>query len=186
LKVLHSLEIENDVTIAGRIRRYRGRRFMRFGAIVLVVAATMVVNGQRLGERDRRESTAIGRLRAVTSGESAFAASYGYYDTLACLASSTPCALDLQAQNPFLARDFWSAPEFGYQLAFFDGPHFQSTTRRASTSAMIGYAVTAVPVMNASPYRAFCVDERKTIYVSRQGAPRVENGHCVDTAGTLK
>ena len=134
------------------------------------------------------ESYPISVLRAVTSGESANAAMYGYFDTPRCLASRRSCAPDVETQDPLLERDFTEPQELnGYRFEFFDGPPLRPTANvPRSASAMTRYAVVAVPVATQSRHRCFCTDDRQTIYVTdTESIPFVENGRCVDETNPL-
>ena len=75
----------------------------------------------------------------------------------------------------------------GYRVELHAGPKAQSLRNsRVSPSAMTQYAVVAVPLY-AGPghYRAFCGDDRQTIYVTWD-EPRVDSGRCLDTSQILQ
>ena len=56
------------------------------GAIVFL--GTFALMEAHIREPNRGEAVAIGTIRAVITGESSYAALYGYYDTLECLAGT--------------------------------------------------------------------------------------------------
>ena len=140
----------------------------------------------RIGERDRTESGAIAVVRAIVSGELAYASrNEGYFDTLPCLESGS-CS---PGQRPSLApnlveRHFTSAHQrHGYRFEFHPGPSPEPHRAQSlSPSAMTGFAVVAIPLDPPLRHHSFCGDGRGAIYVIAGGAvPSVEAGRCVET-----
>jgi hypothetical protein len=144
----------------------------------------------RVGQPDRTESMAIGGLRAIVSGEQAYASANGYYDTPACLAEPSCVPGVDRPSDRFLAPDVTPAIERqGYRLVFHAGPKAgRLSERQRSPSAMTRFAVAAVPVnVYGAVRRAFCADDRGTIYFTSEAAgPRVDEGRCVDTTHPLR
>lgn len=172
------------------VTRRTSRGWIKRAAVAVVLLATLVLTGQRIGERDFSEAGAIGTLRAITSAESTYAAFNGYYDTLDCLATTRSCVTGLGGQNPFLAPQVVLPREQrGYRIVFHPGPKAESRTgERRSPSAMAQFAVVAFPVSSgARQPRAFCADDRQLIYVITGGTmPRVEHGRCLETTNLLQ
>src|SRR5262249_46322299 len=126
---------------------------VRSATIALVTIGVVVIASERVGERDRIELSAIAAIRAITSGESAYAAANGgHYDTLERLIA-----------NDFLSADFLLPSERargalerrGYRFELQQGP------------AMRRYAIVATPIgADAAQRRSFCADDRLSIYVA--------------------
>jgi hypothetical protein len=160
-------------------------------AAVLLFAA--VLWAPRVGQPDRSEAGAIAVVRAVISGELAYASlNYGYFDTLPCLESGS-CAAGQPRQGAFLARDFQeryfasTRERFVYRFEFHAGPNPEAQRdRRVSPSAMTRFAVVAIPLNPQLQHHSFCGDDRGTIYLTGAGTvPKVEAGHCVDTRQSI-
>jgi len=165
---------------------------MRRAAVVLAVILGFAVFAPRVGERDRSELNVVSALRAIVSGELAYASmNHGYYNTLSCLAVPSSCAPGLRGeQQAFLDPELAAAREwYGYRLEFHDGPRGQpSSDPLKSRSGMTSFAVVAIPVKVATvERRSFCTDDRQLIYFTRPpSVPRVEAGRCLDTANPLR
>jgi hypothetical protein len=134
---------------------------------------------------------AIGTLRAVVSGEQAYASvNDGYFDTLECLATPSCITGTGRAFQPFLPPGVITAMEHrGYRLEFHAGPKAERESRRGtSPSAMSRFAVVAVPASaETARRRVLCADDRGTIYVTSGGMrPRVSVGRCLETASPLR
>lgn len=143
----------------------------------LTVIGAVTLAGSSVGERDQAESRAIAVVRAITSGERAYAAfSDGYYATLERLTEST-CTVR------FLAPSLTTPTKDGYRFQFHPGAAAPSPDGEALTS----FAVVAEPVTASTRrHRAFCADDRQVIYVTDHAmTPRVEGGRCVDTGHPL-
>jgi hypothetical protein len=162
------------------------RRTVAAAALVLA----LIVFAPRAGEPDRTESIAIGTLRAVVSGEKAYAsANNGYFDTPACLAAPSCVPGTDRRVQPFLAPGVATGSERrGYQVQFHPGPKAERESARQSPTAMTRFAVVAVPTDPiTSRRRAFCADDRGTIYVTAGGTrPHVDVGRCLDTSSPFR
>ena len=156
-----------------------------------MIALACAVFAPIVGERDRRESNALATLRAILSGETAYArVNGGDFDTLECLTVLT-CVPDASGgQNAFLAPDL-AGPRTrsGYRFEFHAGPtRGLGPGQGRSQSAMTRFAVVAVPKdLGRGQLREFCTDDRRTIYSTLDGkVPRVEAGRCLDTASPVR
>ena len=163
---------------------------VRRAIVAVVLLWTFALTTRRVGEGDRAEPSAIGAVRAVVSGELAYASiNEGYYDTLECLSAPT-CIPGVGGHSAFLQPDLAATEErFGYRLEFHAGPRAESgSEQRRSRSAMTRFAVVAVPLNPwAAQRRAFCGDDRGPIYFTRGGTvPRVEAGRCLDTGSPIR
>jgi hypothetical protein len=156
----------------------------------------LAVFAPRVGERDRTEAIAVSVLRAIVSGEMAYASrSGGYYETLTCLASPSCAPGPPNDGQAFLAQEVAAGKERrGYRFEFHEGPRgerFDSGPARSgsgpSRPGLTSFAVVALPVnLGAGKRRLFCTDDRQLIYVTQEPSiPRVEAGRCVDTANLL-
>ena len=161
----------------------------RTGAACAAVLV-LVVFAPRAGEPDRAESFAIGTLRAVVSGEKVYAsANDGYFDTPACLTIPSCIPGTIRGVRPFLAPGAASGLERrGYHVEFEPGPKAEASGKQRSPSAMTRFAVVAVPTTPmTSRRRAFCADDRGTIYVTASGTrPHIDAGRCLDTSSPLR
>lgn len=164
---------------------------MRRTAAASAIVLALIVFAPRAGEPDRSESSAIITLRAVVTGEKAYAsANDGYFDTLACLMTPSCITGTDRGLGPFLAPDVagW-LDRRGYRVEFEPGPKAERESgHQKSPSAMTRFAVVAVPTTaEAAGRRAFCTDDRETIYVTPGGTrPRVDAGRCLDTSWPLR
>ena len=162
----------------------RVRAFSVAGVVVCFIAAWP----QRTGERPIGPDTyAIAALKTITSAEVAYAAVYGHYDTLDCLAYPRCDRSKPATQEGFLNVELAATKSWhGFQLDFFpgvsSGDPSESATQRLSLS---GFAVTATPLQSAG--RAFCADHRGLVFVTAGGVqPRLEGGRCVDVGDPLR
>jgi hypothetical protein len=169
----------------------RRRRIIGGAAVVIVFLGTFMGLEERIRDPNTGEAAAIGLIRAINSGESTYAAMHGYYDRLECLAGTRSCVPAVRSQRPFVSPDLATrrGEIRGYRFELHPGPAAVSAgASPQSPSAMTQYAVVAVPLGPRSRnYRAFCGDDRQTIYVTPDGAePLVEAGRCVDTTRVLQ
>ena len=88
--------------------------------VAAAIVLALVLFTVRTGEPDRTESMAIGALRAVVSGERAYASlNHGYFDTLECLATPSCVTGPSRALQPFLAPSMVTPMERrGYRFEF--------------------------------------------------------------------
>jgi hypothetical protein len=93
---------------------------MRRTAATAAIVLALIVFAPRAGEPDRSESIAIGTLRAVVSGEKAYASAHnGYFDTPACLAALSCIPGTDRLERPYLAPNLATGLERrGYQVQF--------------------------------------------------------------------
>jgi hypothetical protein len=155
-------------------------------AVSVVVLCTFALTSARVGEGDRTEPRAIGAIRAILSGESAYASVHGFYNTLECL-SSPSCIPGVESQERFLQPYLAVAQERqGYRFDFHAGPKVEpGSDAPRSPSAMTRFAVVAIPL--DSRRRAFCGDDRGFIYFTTGGSmPRVDRGRCLDTGSPIR
>ena len=163
---------------------------VRRAAAVVVLLCALALGAPGVGEPDRPESTALGVIRAIQSGELAYAAiNGGYYDTLECVAGPS-CVPGVRSARAFVDPDLAAARERrGYRFEFHAGPApAPGSDERRSRSAVTRFAVVAIPLAaQAAEHRAFCGDDTGAIYFTRVGTvPRVEGGRCLDTAGRIR
>ena len=157
--------------------------------IVAAAAVIAVLAGVALGERDRAESRAIGRLRAIVSAQQAYAALHdGRFTSLECLANPA-CAAPVGDRrvmlDPALAV-LGAADGYAFLLdsmAVADAlapPAFGGPSLRR-------FAVAARPLEPARHGRAFCADDSGVIFVTKGGAlPQVAGGRCIDRSTPLE
>lgn len=163
---------------------------VRTTAAVAAVVLALILWAPRVGEPDRSEAIAIGRLRAILSAEQAYAsANSGLFNTPACLAMPSCASGTDQPVRAFLGPGVDTGLDRGgYYVQFHPGPKAERPTRRDSSTALTRFAVVAIPTdPRASGRRAFCADDRGTVYVEVGGVePRVEAGRCLDTRSPLR
>ena len=163
---------------------------VRRTAAAAVIASALIVFAPRAGEPDRTEAIAIGTLRAIVSGEKAYAsANDGYFDTPACLAAPSCMPGTDRGVRPFLAASLATGLERrGYQVQFHPGPKAEGESGKQSPTAMTRFAVVAVPADSMTSRRpAFCADDRGTIYVTVDGtSPHIDAGRCLDTSSPFR
>jgi hypothetical protein len=170
----------------------KDRGGVRSALIAAVVLCTFALTARNVGEpdRDRAEPGAIGAVRAIQSGELAYASiNEGYYDTLECLAAQS-CVPGVRGERAFLDPDLAATKERnGYRFEFHGGPRAEPRSdQRTSRSAITRFAIVAIP-LNPRPVqrRAFCGDDTRSIYFTSGGTvPRVEAGRCLDTENSIR
>jgi hypothetical protein len=142
----------------------------------LVVLFVLAVTTPGLGERAvGHEAQAITSLRAINAAQLLYSTSLGggrYARTLDDL-------MVKYGTEAFLSPDtVEKVSRRGYRLELIAGDR--------------GYAAIAIPhynprVKHSNPVRAFCVDERASIYQTLGGAiPAVEHGRCRDTSKPIQ
>ena len=162
---------------------------MRRTAATAAIVLALIVFAPRAGESDRMESMPIGTLRVVVSGEKAYASEHnGYFDTPACLAARSCTSGTDRVTRPYLAPGVAIGLERrGYQVQFHPGPKAERESGKQSPTAMTRFAVVAAPTDPVtSRRRAFCADDRGTIYVTAGTRPDVDVGRCLDTSSPLR
>ena len=163
---------------------------VRRSTVAAAIVVTLLVCAPRVGEPDRTESMAVGMLRAIVSGEEAYASvNDGYFDTPGCLATPSCVSGAGRSPGPFLAPSVISGLDRrGYHIQFEPGPKAEREPGSdRSPSAMTGFAVVAIPTTPmALRHRAFCADDRGTIYVTAGATrPDTARGRCLDTSSPL-
>ena len=164
---------------------------VRRTAAASTIVLALIVFSPRVGEPDRTESIAVGTLRAIVSGEKAYAsANDGYFDTPACLTIPSCIPGTAYGSGPFLAPSVIIGVEHrGYRIEFEPGPKPERESgKQRSPSAMTAFAVVAIPTTPITARRpAFCADDGGTIYVTSAGTrPAIAAGRCFDTSRPLR
>jgi len=137
---------------------------------VIGIIAAIGIPGLLRARQSGNEASAVGSVRSMTSGQTAFASSCGgggYAETLAALLTGAP------GGPPFVSPDV--APvKSGYAIAN-TGRGGVALAAGATCNAVAdsrgGYLVTATPLsLGSTGQRSFGSDEQGTIYQDRTGA----------------
>jgi hypothetical protein len=138
-----------------------------------LVAASLVVMAEVSIQRSEPalEASAIGALRAITSGQRAYAAvNGGYASSLKTLAAACQTG-----QHGFVSPDLAQDPavKSGYEIRLQAEPGARVGPRDCNgVPTSLGYYATATPVRRAgSPLRAFAVDQSGVIWSDTRGTP---------------
>lgn len=127
--------------------------------VIGILAAIAIPSLSRAGIA-ANESSTIGRMRTIVSGQMAYAVSNGgAYDTLECLAAPASCGID--SAMGFIPPDVGAGTRAGYTVTFFSGPASDRSANPAivSPSSMDAFAVLAEPERpGTTGERVFCVD----------------------------
>lgn len=134
---------------------------MRRTAATAAIVLALIVFAPRAGEPDRSESIGIGTLRAVVSGEKAYASAHnGYFDTPACLAALSCIPGTDWLERPYLPPNLATGllERLGYHVHFHPGPTAKRESGKQSPTAMTRFAVAAVPTgsHNIATTRVLC------------------------------
>jgi hypothetical protein len=134
----------------------------------------------------RADERAIGVIRQLQTAQRIYHQVHGYYDRLECLVQDA-CVPLIPYPPSYLSPHVLRSTAFGYRFRLFDGPRAgAATTGLASSTAMQGYAFTAVPLDSAPGGRSFCGDASGLIYeLDGRTQPRVDAGRCLETARAL-
>jgi len=144
-------------------------------AIIGIIAA-IAVPGLLRARQSGNEASAIGSVRAINSGETAFASSCGGGGYAI---SNTQLATAPGNGQPFISRDLADAavPKSGYTVAVADGGTgvqdvlLSAQTCNGGGNSRSMYFVSAAPVTaGQTGTRSFASDHRGTIYFSATGA----------------
>ncbi len=175
--VLHRLGV--------RARRRRPLLFLGLlGFVLLWPLAHPAVDVATMPEAALQDRAAES-IRAIQLGESLYRSVHGYYDRLECVIQDSCAAINPYPPTYLDARLAW-ATRFGYRFRFHDGPR-ASTSRDGTLSptALVAYAMTAVPLDADAGLPAFCGDDRGGLYrLDRGRAPTVDAGRCVTAGAT--
>jgi type IV pilus assembly protein PilA len=143
-------------------------------AIIGIVAALAIPSLMR-ARMNGNEVTAIGSLRAINSGEQAYAssaASGGYATQLSVLA--LPCP---SSSTGFISPDLASDPsaKSGYSITLAAGVSAAGPNDCNGTATRGGYYLTAVPqTMGMTGHRGFASSHRGVIFYDSTGVAPIE------------
>ena len=167
--------------LIGLMDDHRGRAV---AAIILSVASPIVAwtLAPRLVGGRGEESSVIGDIRTVLSGQDAFkSANDGFYGTPGCLTRPSACLPGYPSSGPVFMDSLLASGQqkAGYDRRFVAGPPAPNGQRWSMTS----YAYVAVPARQRSTgVRAFCGDSSGAICFTQGGEiPPVVAGHCITT-----
>ena len=157
--------------------------------IVAAVAVIVALAGVALGERDRTESRAIGRLRAIVSAEQAYAALHeGRFTSLECLANPS-CAAPVGERRVMLEPGLAVLGAVDGYAFLFDSLAVPDALGPPALGgpSLRRFAVAARPLDPARHVRAFCADDTGLIFVTAGAAlPQVAGGRCIDRSTPLE
>ena len=138
---------------------------------VIGILAAIAIPGLIRARESGNEASAIGSIRAITSGQAAFAASCGsggYAQTLTALA--TPPAGGV----PFISPDLAGGTKSGYAIVNSAGGSVvlaAAATCNAIADSWSGFLVTATPLtVGLTGHRSFGSDQRGTVFQDHTGA----------------
>ena len=126
-------------------------------AIILIIAAIAIPN-LLAARMSANESSAVGSVRTINTGEVSFAGSYpdiGFTD-LPSLGGATPCT-PLPTNSCFIDNVLAQGTKDGYSFTVTPGGQVNGTN--------MSYTVLGDPsLLNSSGTRSFCSDETGVIY----------------------
>jgi type II secretory pathway pseudopilin PulG len=151
------------------------------GVIIIVIAVALVaifvvgiiaaiaVPGLLRARMAGNEAVAIGALRAISSGEAAYAvANGGYYDSQECLVTPSNCLSGFR-DTPFLAEEYRAKSGYHFELAGTPAPDLRD--RKTSRTSLSSFVAMATPLSPSTGTRMFCLDDSGVIRWRRaQGA----------------
>jgi hypothetical protein len=158
--------------------------------LVLPMMAAIAIPSLLRARVSANESSAIGDIRTVISGEAAYqSANAGFYDTLACLGAPSTCIPGYSGPVFVDAVLASGADKSGYKRTFHPGAPASAPAGadQRSPSSIESFAYTVVPVQrNQSGVRGFCGDSSGRICITMDGSePPVVNGECSQTCQML-
>lgn len=145
--------------------------------MVIGIIAAIAVPGLLRARMAGNEASAIGRIRATISAETAYAGvNRGLYGSLDCLASPSTC-MPGYSGNRFIDPSLRETERLGYRFTFHPYPGTVGETRLTDLQ---GFAVVAVPIRPGNTgTRAFCGDVTGTVCFTYDGSrPDVNGGTC--------
>jgi len=143
-----------------------------------------VIEGLQRSRISANESAALGDLRALVSGEQAYASSNGgYFDLPSCLTADATCLPAGPGRGLAYLPDGLAGlgERSGYRRRFERGaPARRPAGAKVSPSSMTSFAVTAVPIqLGATGELGFCADDQGHVCASPDGSePPIAAGRC--------
>jgi hypothetical protein len=132
------------------------------------------------------ETVAIGRLRAMASGQATFAAvaGGGYARDIRCLLKPATCGIE--STLGFVDDSFQDAERSGYRFTLHPGPALRSNA--GGQAFLKNYAYTAEPITaGVTGRRSFCSDDAGTRCERSDGKPfEIRNGACPASCSPVK
>jgi type IV pilus assembly protein PilA len=145
-------------------------------AFTVGIVAAIAVPGLMRARIAGNEATAVGHIRAIISGELAYAAvNDGTYATLECLATPANCIAGYSG-TPFISPDLQRTERSGYRFTFHPG----TAVGIGRQNRLDSFAIIAMPVNpRVTGDRGFCGDFTGQVCVTYDGrAPEIANGMC--------
>jgi hypothetical protein len=131
------------------------------------------------------EAAAIGRVRALSSGQATFAAVAGgaYAADMRCLVNPATCGVE--GALGFVDDSFQDTERSGYRFALHPGA---PVLVRGGGQRAKSYAYTAEPVtVGVTGRRSFCSDDKGTLCERTDGKPfEIRNGACPASCSPVK
>ncbi len=163
--------------IANSRRRELGFTLIEFMTVVGIIIAT-AVPGLLRAPMSGSETSAIGSLRAISSGQSAFAASCGsgFFAPTLQLLGTPPAA----GEAAYIGTDLNTDPPFKstYQMTLVPGP--PATGAPASCNGAAAGTVASTYFVGAAPsntgFRFFGTNQAGVIYQARVVVPVTQSG----------
>jgi hypothetical protein len=163
-------------------------RHQRWGILHIEVDKTWqdLINQLENARMSSSESAAIGRLRAMASGQATFAAvaGGGYSGELRCRLKPATCGIE--SAVGFIDDSFQDAERSGYRFTLHPGAALPS--KAGGRVFLQSYAYTAEPITVAvTGRRSFCSDDTGTLCEHSDGAPfEIRNGACPAACSPVK
>jgi type IV pilus assembly protein PilA len=139
-------------------------------AIIGIIAA-IAIPGMVRARESGNEASAMGSIRAIVAGQTAFASSCGgggYADSLTALATAPPAGV------PFISPDLMGGVKSGYTIANTGSGLVilaAAATCNATGDSRSSYLAAATPLsVGQTGNRSFATDQRGTLYQDSSGA----------------